>query len=514
MTDRLSQSSDFASLDFVDVRSMQKETQLDLIVIGSGPAGQKAAIFAAKAGARVALVEREPMAGGVCLNTGTIPSKSLREAVMYLTGYRQRGYYGEKFRLKDKVSAGDLYDRTNHVITLERAAINEQLISNNVMSIIGRGVVRGPHEVGVVLGQQEFTYKANRILIAVGTKTRRPSDLAFDDDNLFDSDRVFGRDNELRPLPDSMIVLGAGVIGIEYCTMFAALDVPTILVDPRPVPMGFIDSDIAEILYDSLRKSGCRLIFGQNYKKIDVLETAKGATGRVNVELDGGETISADACLFAMGRTPATAELGLVEVGVVMDKRGYVIVDEKYRTSIPSIYAAGDVIGFPSLASTSAEQGRVAAADALGLPFTTNEESIPYGIYTIPEISMVGKTEEKLKEENEGYFIGTALWRDTARGKILGDRTGAMKLIFATSDNRLLGVHCIGEGATEILHIGQAVMHFGGGVDYFLETVFNYPTLAEAYKIAAHNAVNRLHGRARHVAPLVEQVREAAFADT
>ncbi len=495
-----------SSFDAIPLNDAGKSKRFDLIVIGSGPAGQKAAITAAKEGARVAMVERDPLAGGVALNTGTIPSKSLREAVLFLTGYRQRGYYGEDFRLKEKVSPEDLLARTSHVIRLEHRTVSEGLELNGVQRFVGTGRIEGPHDVSIRSAGGTLGIEGEHILVAVGTRPRRPGDVPFDFMNVFDSDTVFGSDNKLRPLPDTIIVLGAGVIGIEYASMFGALGIPTILVDPRENPLGFVDSDLAEILYGSLRRNGIDLAFGTSYSKIEILGPAGDPTARVGIDLENGRRIEADACLFAMGRVPVVENLGLKELGVEFDHRNHVIVDKEHRTSVPSILAAGDVIGFPSLASTSAEQGRVAALNALGIPATWNPEVIPYGIYTIPEISMAGQQEADLIKAGERYFIGTALWRETARGAILGEWCGAMKLLFRRSDNRLVGVHIIGEGATELLHIGQSVMHFGGGPEYFLNTVFNYPTLAEAYKRAAHNAVNRLYGRAHHTAPLREQV--------
>ncbi|MBI1293255.1 Si-specific NAD(P)(+) transhydrogenase [bacterium] len=484
--------------------------QFDLLIVGSGPAGQKAAFTAAMEGARVAIVERDPLAGGVCLNTGTIPSKTLREAVLYLTGYRQRGYYGEKYHLKDHVSSGDLLARTAHVIKLERQEINHQLEQLGVQRFVGRARVAGPHEVDVEIGPgYESRITAENILLCVGTRPRRPADIPFDDQNIFDSDAVFGRENELRPLPDSIIVMGAGVIGIEYASMFAALDIPTILVDPRPSPLSFVDDCVAELLYEHLRQNGVELIFDDVYTKV-VLGEGDGVAKRVRVTLKSGREIEADSLLFALGRTPATDNIGLAEAGVALDKRGHITVDERYRSSVPSILAAGDVIGFPSLASTSAEQGRIAASTAIGRPVTWNPDTIPYGIYTIPEISMVGKTEQQCREDDTPYFVGTALWRDTARGKILGDLTGALKLIFHGETQRLVGIHIIGEGATEMVHIGQAVMHFGGGPEYFTNVVFNYPTLAEAYKLAAQNAILRREGKSTETAPLPEQMRKAA----
>ena len=494
------------SLDEIDLSALQPRRDFDLAIIGSGPAGQKAAISAAKKGARVAIIERDPLAGGACLNTGTIPSKTLREAVVYLTGYRQRGYYGEDYRLKEKVSAGDLIRRTNHVLRLERGDINDHLVNNGVSRLVGVATLAGPNEIDVTLAGTATRLTADKIIIAVGTRPRRPAEVPFDGRNVFDSDAVFGSENDLRPLPDSIIILGAGVIGIEYASMFAALDVPTTLVDPRPNPLSFVDEEIAGLLYEHLRSLRVKLIFGANYQSIKLSGDAGHGVARIHVELDTHDPIEADELLFALGRIPATDALNLPAAGVEVDRRGNIIVDKYYRTSVPSIYAAGDVIGFPSLASTSAEQGRVAALHALGVSLEWDPELLPYGIYTIPEISMVGRTEQQLKADGTPYYIGTGLWRDTARGKILGDMTGALKLIFNAETDRLVGVHLIGDGATELLHIGQAVMHFGGGADYFMSTVFNYPTLAETYKVAAYNAINRRSGKATHNEPLMQRV--------
>ncbi|MCC6545975.1 Si-specific NAD(P)(+) transhydrogenase [Candidatus Sumerlaeota bacterium] len=494
------------SLDEVDIRAVVGKFDFDLLVIGSGPAGQRAAISAAKHGAKVALVERDPLAGGVCLNTGTIPSKTLREAVLYFTGYRQRGYYGEKYRLKDKISTQDLYDRTNLVIRLERGDINENLESNGVIRLVGTARFLGPNDIEIATGNGTTTVRAAKIIVAVGTVPRRPQDVPFDEVNVFDSDDVFGNSNELRPLPESIIVAGAGVIGIEYSCMFVALGIPTTLIDPRGNPLAFVDDEISKLLYTHLEQNGAKLVFGVKHKAIEILGSPGDENAHVRLTLENNLALEADNLLFALGRVPVVKDLGLEKAGVVTDERGYIKVDETYRTNVPSIYAAGDVIGFPSLASTSAEQGRVAALSALGAPATWHPDLLPYGIYAIPEIGMVGKTEQQLVADNVQYFKGTALFRDTARGKILGDLSGALKLLFSKESRKLLGVHIIGEGATELLHIGQAVMHFGGEPEYFVNTVFNYPTLAEAYKVAAFNAINRLTGRTSHSAPLHEQI--------
>ena len=486
--------------------STPEGTDFDLLVIGSGPAGQRAAITAAKLGARVAIVERNDYSGGVCLNTGTIPSKSLREAVLYLTGYRQRGYYGDKYRLKEKIKTGDLLSRTSHVILLERQAIHEELARNGVERITGLARLTGPNTVALHTRTGPRTVTAGAILVAVGTKPRRPDDVPFDTMNVLDSDGLFHNGTDLVPLPDSTIVVGAGVIGIEYASMFAALDIPVTLVDPRPNPLGFIEGDIEKILYDKLESMGMSLQFGIEHKRIELLGQANNPDARVRLILRDGRDFEADSLLFALGRTAVTADLGLAELGVQLDPRGQIIVDACYRTAVPSIYAAGDVIGFPALASTSSEQGRIAARNALGQTSNWCESTtLPFGIYTIPEISMVGRTSAQLEKDGEDFFVGTALWRENARGKIIGDLSGAMKLLFRRGDRRLIGAHIIGEGATELIHIAQAVMQFGG-VDYLASNVFNYPTLSDAYKAAAINALERLDGTADRTEPLADQV--------
>ena len=517
----------FGSLDTIDLRefaareaaetaqALRGGHDFDLVIIGSGPAGQKAAISGAKAGARVALVERDPLAGGVCLNTGTIPSKTLREAVLYLTGYRQRGFYGSDYRVKDHITPDDLLDRTASVIQQERDVINFGLASNGVVRLVGTGKVTGPNEVDVasgIPGAEPMRVTGRRIIVCAGTRPRRPADVPFDGVTVFDSDAVFGASNQMRPLPDSIIVLGAGVIGIEYASMYAALGIPTILVDGRPDPLSFVDNGVSNLLYAILERNGVTMHFGRKPGAITILGTPGDHRSRVRLALDD-DAVEADELLFAQGREPVTDELGLAQLGVKLTGRGQVAVDADFRTSVPTIFAAGDIIGFPSLASTSAEQGRVAALRALGHDVTWRPDTLPYGIYTIPEISMVGKTEEDLQRDGHAYVVGIGLWKETARGHILGDTTGALKLIFSRDDRRLIGVHAIGEGATELLHIGQCVMHYGGGPEYFTDTVFNYPTLAEVYKIAAWNALNRLRGVALSTRPLIDEVFEGRPPD-
>jgi len=468
----------------------------DLIVIGSGPAGQKAAKSASKIGANVAMVHLDQKAGGACLNTGTIPSKSFREAVLYLTGYRQRGYYGDSYRVKENILAGDLVERTNHVIECERKDINNDLRLNGIDQIVGFGKVTGENTVEVDLSHEEGTKKitGHRVLISTGTRPRRPPGIPFDMVNIFDSDDVFGHDNELRPLPDSAIVMGAGIIGIEYASMFVALGIPTTILDPREEPLGFVDHEMTGLLYNALEKNGAKLKFGHKHEKVYIEGTEGDHNSVACVELENGEVLRADGLLVAMGRIPNVDKLGLDQFGVKFTNRNHIIADRHYKTDCPWIYAAGDVIGYPALASTSAEQGRVAALHSFGIPVKHHLDDLPYGIYTIPEMSWVGKTEDELKEQKVDYIIGRSPIWSTARGKILGDKDGGLKMLFCTKTQKLLGVHIIGEGATELLHIGQCVYNFGGGLEYFCNTVFNYPTLAECYKIAAYNALNKLKG--------------------
>lgn len=487
---------------------IRKEYDYDLLVIGSGPAGQKGAIAAADEGARVAIVEKNHLTGGVCLNTGTIPSKSLREAVLFLSGYRQRGYYGDNFRLKERVKTGDLVSRTNHVTQLEREVINAQLQHHGVKTINGTAKITAAHKVRVTQSdgsEQQLT--AGAILIAVGTRPRRPIEIPFDSMNILDSDGLFHNGTEVVPLPDSIAVLGSGVIGIEYASMFGALDIPVVLVDPRENPLSFVDGEISRILYDRLASLGMELVFGEDYADVQIIGQRDNPDARVRLQLQSGREYTSDSLLFALGREPLTRQLGLNRVGVEMDRRGNITVDEAYRTTVPSIYAAGDVIGFPSLASTAADQGRIAALNAIGGTLRWVARSLPFAIYTIPEISMIGQTEEELIADKVDYVKGTALWRDTARGKIIGDLSGAIKLLFTREDRRLVGVHIIGDGASELLHTGQAVMDMEGpGLDYFLRTVFNYPTLSETYKMAAFNAARKLEGRVEDEKPLCERV--------
>ncbi len=455
-----------------------------MIVIGSGPAGQKAAIQAAKFRRRVALVERRHMVGGVCTNTGTIPSKTLREAVLYLTGWHQRGVYGASYRVKDEIGVADLFQRTHHVIEAEIDIIRDQLTRNHVQIVTGEGRFVDPHTVAVRVSEDnERTLTAESIVLAVGTVPARPADVAFDDRTVLDSDGILG----LGKIPGSLVVVGAGVIGIEYASMFAALGTKVTVVEKRPRLLDFCDDQMVEALQYHLRELGVTFRFGER-----VVGVQLHGGGSVT-ELESGKRIPSDAVFYAAGREGATRALDLEKAGLAHDDRGRIAVDGTFRTAAPHIFAVGDVIGFPSLAATSAEQGRLAACTAFGETVKAAGEHLPIGVYTIPEISFVGKTEEELTADRVPYEIGISRWRELARGQIIGDDNGLLKLLVSPGDRSILGVHAFGTGATELVHIGQAVMALGGTVDYLVDTVFNYPTLAESYKVAALDAANKLH---------------------
>jgi NAD(P) transhydrogenase len=455
----------------------------DLLVIGSGPAGQKAAVQGAKLDKRVAVVERRHMVGGVCVNTGTIPSKTLREAVVYLTGMSQREMYGASYRVKADITMSDLDERTRRVIAREVDVIRDQLLRNRIELLDGTARFVDPHTISIGLDSgAERPLTAERIVIAVGTRPSRPPAVEFDDETVIDSDGLLG----LRRIPRSLVVVGAGVIGIEYASMLAGLGAKVTVVETRPTILEFCDEEIVEGLRHNLRDKGVVFRLGESVTRVERHD------GGTLTELESGKQIAADAVFYSAGRQGDTAELGLENVGLEADARGRIAVDALYRTDVPHIYAAGDVIGFPSLAATSMEQGRLAARHAFGAPAQAITELLPFGIYTIPEISFVGRTEEALTEAGVPYEIGVSRYRELARGQILGDSYGMLKLLVGTADRRILGVHVLGTGATELVHIGQAVMAFEGTVDYLVDTVFNYPTLAEGYKVAALDASNKI----------------------
>jgi NAD(P) transhydrogenase len=456
--------------------------EFDLVVIGSGPAGQKAAIQAAKLGRRVAVVERRHMVGGVCTNTGTLPSKTLREAVLYLTGMSQRGLYGQSYRVRDEITINDLLWRTQHVIDREIHVIRDQLARNRVVLVTGEARFADSHTVLVDSGAEERRLRAEKIVIAVGTVPTRPASVAFDNSTILDSDGIL----QLKGIPRSLVVVGAGVIGIEYASIFAALGSRVTVVEQRSRLLDFCDSQVIEALQYHLRDLGVIFRFGESVTGVEAHE------GGTITHLASGKRIPAEAVLYSAGRHGATGTLDLERAGLQADERGRIAVGPTFQTAVKHIYAVGDVVGFPSLAATSMEQGRLAALCACGERCKPMRKTIPYGIYTIPEISFAGRTEEELTEAAVPYEIGISRWRELARGQILGDQHGLLKLLVSAEDHSLLGVHVFGTGATEVVHIGQAVMDFGGTVDYLVETVFNYPTLAESYKVAALDAMNKL----------------------
>jgi NAD(P) transhydrogenase len=458
-------------------------TPYDLVAIGSGPAGQRAAVQAAKLGKRAAVVERGRSVGGVCVNTGTIPSKTLREAVLYLTGLSHRVAYGQSYRLKDEITIDDLLVRARAVMEGENDVIRDQLRRNHVDLIQGTARFVEPHVLAVDTPDElERRVEAEFVVIATGTTPTHPPEVAFDERMILDSDGIL----DLARIPSSLIVVGAGVIGIEYASMFAALGTKVTVVERRGRLLEFCDAEIVEGLQYQLRELG--VVFRFNEEVVGVSLHDDGAL----TTLASGKRIPSDAVLYSAGRRGAVEGLALADVGIATDERGRIAVDDRYRTSAPGVYAVGDVIGFPSLAATSAEQGRRAARDAFGEETNAMAATLPVGIYTIPEISYVGKTEEELTQEAIPYEVGISRYRELARGQIIGDRHGLLKLLVGLDDRRILGVHVFGTSATEVVHIGQAVMLSDGTVDALVDTVFNYPTLAESYKVAALDVTNKL----------------------
>ncbi|MEV8391575.1 MULTISPECIES: Si-specific NAD(P)(+) transhydrogenase [unclassified Streptomyces] len=455
----------------------------DMLVIGSGPGGQKAAIAAAKLGRRVAVIDRPDMVGGVSIHTGTVPSKTLREAVLYLTGLAQRDLYGQSYRVKEEITVADLSARTGHVVGLEVDVVRSQLARNQITLLAGTGHFMDDHTVAVrdATGQDRLL-TAEHIVIATGTRPARPASVEFDDRTVLDSDSVLS----MEKVPRSMVIVGAGVIGMEYASMFAALGSKITVVEQRAGMLDFCDVEVVEALKYRLRDLAVTFRFGETVAAVERHEE-----GTLTI-LESGKKIAADAVMYSAGRQGLTDELDLDKAGLSADKRGRIAVDEHYRTEVPHIYAVGDVIGFPALAATSMEQGRAAAYHACDEPVNPMHHLQPIGIYTIPEISFVGRTEDQLTKERVPFEVGVSRYRELARGQIVGDAHGVLKLLVSPEDRRLLGVHCFGSGATELIHIGQAVMGCGGTVDYLVDAVFNYPTLAESYKVAALDVTNKI----------------------
>jgi NAD(P) transhydrogenase len=464
------------------------EFDYDLLVIGSGPAGQRAAIQAAKLNKRVAVIERKMILGGVCINTGTIPSKTLREAVLHLSGYREHNLYGASYTVKQNITMADLLYRTDHVIQHELDIVRHQLQRNRVELISAEASFVNPNTVQLKYvderGWRDVT--AANVIIATGTTATKSDRVPLDGRRVFLSDDLLGLDH----VPRTLAVVGAGVIGLEYASIFSALGVRVTIIDKRRRLLPFVDAEIIDSLTYHLNQQRAIMRLGEEVDRIEPIHDEQGE--RVKIHLVSGKQIVTEMALYSIGRTGATRPLNIETVGLQTDERGLLKVNGNYQTNVPNIYAVGDVIGFPSLASTSMEQGRLASCHAFGIPSQSAPELFPYGIYTIPEISTVGRNEEELTEQGVPYEVGKAQYREIARGQIIGDQTGLLKLIFHLETHELLGVHIIGEGASELVHIGQAVMAFKGKVEFFINNVFNYPTLAECYKTAAFDGINRL----------------------
>ena len=470
----------------------------DLVIIGSGPAGRTAAIQAGKLKRKVLVVDRKDRLGGVSIHTGTIPSKTLRETVLNLSGWRERSFYGRSYRVKDEIGASDLRDRLEKTLDYEVDVLEHQFNRNHVETLHGVARFLSKTEIEVTTDTGEIAQvTSKKFLIATGTKTYRPDNVPFNGTNILDSDEFL----EMSQIPRSLIVVGAGVIGVEYATMFSALDVKVTLIEPRETFLDFIDRTLIQEFTHEIRENGVDLRLGSAVANIE----DKG--DHVQLELENGRQVQAEMLLFAAGRIGATEKLGMEAVGLELDHRGRFSVDRKtYQTDVPNIYAAGDVIGHPSLASTSLQQGRVAACHALNTPSLPESPWFPYGIYSVPEISTCGMSEEDIQKRNIPYEVGVARFRETSRGNIMGLEHGMLKMLFSLKTRRVLGVQIVGEGATELIHIAQAVLNLKGTVDYFVQNTFNYPTLAEAYKIAGLDAFNRM--------PTPEELLENGLSQT
>ena len=466
---------------------MEGQYDFDLICIGSGPAGQRAAVQAAKLRKRVAVIEKKRTLGGGCLETGTIPSKTLREAVLSLCHQRARPDRRRGGEADNRPTAEQLLSKLDEVLACERDVIEDQLRRNDVSVLHGEASFTGAHELVVRLDGGGRHVTADKILVAVGSEPAPPPGVQADGAIVITSDDVL----RLKTLPRAMTVVGASVIGVEYASMFATLGVRVTLIEKRERPLEFLDREIVEELMHQMRERNVIFRLGE---AVEAIEIREARPTRAAIRLESSKEIGADMVFFSAGRIAATARLNLGAAGLAADERGRLRVDETFRTEVPHIFAAGDVIGYPSLAATSSEQGRLAACHAFDVEAGPMASHFPIGIYSIPEISMVGAPEQDLTRQKVPYEIGLARYREIARGQILGDDSGLFKMLFHRHDRHLLGVHAIGTGATELIHIGQAVLGLRGGIDYFLRTVFNYPTLAECYKVAALDAANRLRG--------------------
>jgi NAD(P) transhydrogenase len=467
------------------VSTQGEEERFDLVVIGAGPAGEKGAAQAAYFKKRVAVIERESEPGGAAVHTGTLPSKTLRETALYLSGHRARALYGVAVELDATATVPLLMSRKNAIAAAESHAFRHNFERHHITYYPGRGQLVDANTVQVTSSTSTRRIRGDVILIATGSKPHRPADIDFDDDFIHDSDEVLN----ITKLPTSLAILGAGVIGCEYASMFAALGVAVTLVDARDEILPFLDLEIVQRLKAAMIASGIKLVQGQKWTSV------KRCAGGVETTLSDGSKLVTEQLLFAAGRSGATQGLGLASVGIQPDSRGFLKVDDKFRTSVPHIIAAGDVIGFPALASVSMDQGRVAVCNAFGLSYRKGvAEIMPYGIYTIPECSAFGETEESCKQKGIDYVAGRAPFANNPRGRITGDLEGITKLIVARDTRKLIGVHVIGERASELVHIGQTAIYLGGTIDLFIDMVFNYPTLADSYKYAAYDCLIALAG--------------------
>jgi len=459
----------------------------DLIVIGTGPSGQRAAIAAARFDKKVAIIDKRDVVGGVCINTGTIPSKTIREAVIKLTGVTERVFYGASYRVKEKITADDLLARVQKVVKREINITKTLLRKDNIEVLYGAAAFADPHAILLTGSRGTMTISADKIIIAVGTIPYHPEDLVkIDNKYALDSDSIL----QLPAIPGSLIVVGGGVIGLEYASIFATLGVEVTVVDHNKRLLPFVDTEIVDSLIQQMREN--RAVF-RLQEDVESVEIRPEEPSPVTVNLKSQKVLKGDMALLSFGRRGATDSLNLQAAGIKVIDKGLLAVNAHYQTEVENIYAVGDVIGFPALASTSMEQGRQAAHHAFNHEGTKLPEIFPYGLYSIPEISYVGATEDELTRQAVPYEIGIARYRETARGQILGDFTGMLKLIVHRETNKLLGVHAIGTGATELIHIGQAVIALNGTINYLVDSVFNYPTLAECYKIAALDVYNKLH---------------------
>jgi NAD(P) transhydrogenase len=465
--------------------SVGSNDSFDLIIIGCGPAGEKAGAQAAYFGKRVAVIERAPEVGGSCINTGTVPSKTLRESALYFSGLKQRGLYGIDYSLKENLTVHDFMHHEREVVEMERRRILKNLEQHHIELFRGDASFEDPHTIAVRSGRNERRIRGEAILIATGSKPHRPAEIAFDDVHVFDSDTFL----QMERIPRSLAVIGGGVIGCEYASIFQALGVRVTLVDGRDRLLPFLDKEISDRLRERLGDLKMEFLFNDRPAKVETKNSG------VSLMMKSGKPLEVEAALFAAGRRAAIDGISLEKAGLAISDRGYIPVNENYRTSVPHIYAAGDVIGFPALASTSMEQGRVAVCHAFGFKYKQRVASmLPMGIYTIPEISAAGETEESCIEKKLDYCVGRARYANNARGHIAGDTTGLLKLVFARADRKLLGVSIIGESATELIHIGMMALDNTLTIDEFIEQVFNYPTLSETYKYAAYDGLGNLAG--------------------